>query len=101
VGGGLEPWREQLFDSATEPEAGGIVVFGVGDPAGAALVDDADDHCRPLVSYLENAGEAAGGTRTAFSSIDFSGIVRFIFPRLGEKRKLNCDISQCELHHLG
>jgi hypothetical protein len=85
----------------TQPEAGGVVIE-IGNPPGAALVDDADDHCRPLVSSLENATEAAaGGTRTASSWIDFSGIVRFIFPRLGEERKYNCEISQVELRIVG
>jgi signal transduction histidine kinase len=85
----------------TQPEAGGVVIE-IGNPPGPLSSTMRTITAGLWSRGLETATEAAArGTRTASFSIDFSGIVRFIFPRLGVERKYNCDISQIELRISG
>ena len=55
----LKTWCEQLLDAGLQPQAAGVAGVRVADPAGATLVDDADDH----VFAALDASSGEGGRR--------------------------------------
>jgi hypothetical protein len=81
--GGVEPWREQLFDHAPQPGGVGVVVVRVGDAPCAALVDDADDHSRPSICGIGKAVESATAPKAAPASTDSTHMVRVSFHASG------------------
>jgi hypothetical protein len=96
----LPPRRQRLFDPAPQPEAVGIVVLPIGDPARAASVEDVYGHTDPLLSRIEHRVDPAGGTKIAPASICLTCIARLIVASFWQKCKMNCDDSQVKLRRL-